>query len=116
MKFLKSVFNFLIGLLAVIFVYAVKLFFLVTSIVALGAIGYSAYWLLTLMFKGDHGIPLFCMAMTILFSMGYLYITTLLKVGMSDIFNVVNIILHFMGKSKTNNGNSRMGEKGVFKR
>lgn len=116
MKGLKSVFNFLIGLLAVIFVYSLKLFFLATSIVALGAIGYSACWIAVLMFRCYLGIYIPYLILTILFSMGYLYLTTLLNVGMSDICSAVNVILHFMGKSKTNTGNSRMGEKGVFKR
>lgn len=116
MKFLTSVFNILLGLIALIFVYSIKLFFLITSFIALGAIGYSMFMLIGVMFGGDMGAYMSRLTMTALFSLGYLYITTLLGVGMTDIIKVINIILQLKSKSVANNGNSRMGEKGVFKR
>ena len=117
MKFFITVKNILLGLLALIFIYAIKLFFLITSFISLGVIGYSMFMLVSVMLGGDMGTYMSQLITVALFSICYLYITTLLGVGMSDIIKLINLILQLMKGSKTsNNGNSRMGEKGVFKR
>ena len=116
MKFLKSVFNVLLGVIALIFVYALKLFFLATAFIAIWAIGYSSIMLVSVMLSGDLGAYMSRLAMTIIFSGAYLQLTTMMGVGMHDIINIVNTILQLKKQSVAKNGNSRMGEKGVFKR
>lgn len=116
MEILKSVFNVLLGLIALIFVYALKLFFLATAFIAIVAIGYSSVMLISVMLNGDLGAYMSRLTMTIIFSGAYLQLTTMMGVGMHDIISVVNVILQLKKKSVADNKNSRMGEKGVFKR
>lgn len=116
MKFLKSVFNVLLGLIALIFVYAIRLLFLITAFIAIWAIGYSFFMLIGIMISGDLGAYMSRLTMTALFSVGYLYLTTLMGLGMTDVIKMVNTVLQLKNKSVAKNGNSRMGEKGVFKR
>ena len=115
-KVLNSVFNVLLGLIALIFVYALKLFFLATAFIAIWAIGYSSVMLISVMSNGDLGAYMSRLTMTIIFSGAYLQLTTMMGVGMHDIISIVNTVLQLKKKSVADNKNSRMGEKGVFKR
>ena len=115
MKFLESVSNFLLGLIAIIFTYTIRLLFLISSFIALGAIGYTMLMLLTSMHSGEVGSYSQCLITISLFSVCYLYITNLMGVGMADIIKSMNLVLHHVNKSESNK-NPRMGEKGVFKR
>lgn len=66
--------------------------------------------------NGDLGAYMSRLTMTALFSVGYLYLTNLMGLGMTDVIKMVNTVLQLKNKSVAKNGNSRMGEKGVFKR
>ena len=112
---LKSVFNVLFGLLALIFVYALKIFFLITSFIALIVLGYSFSTVYGFMGSGEfvQMLQLMLISLSCIF---YLYATTLLGVGMTDIISLVNAILQLKNKSTANDANSRMGKEGVFKR
>lgn len=115
MEFLKSVFSVLLGLIALIFVYALRLLFLITAFIAIGAIGYSFFMLIGVMINGDLGAFMSRLMMTALFSVGYLYLTTLMGLGMTDVIKMVNTILQLKKQSVAKSENPRMGEKGVFK-
>lgn len=69
------------------------------------------------MLKGDLGAYMSRLTMTALFSVGYLYLTTLMGLGMTDVIKMVNTVLQLKKQSTVKKSeNPRMGEKGVFKR
>lgn len=118
MSFLKSAYAILVGLLALIFVYSLKLLFVVSSIIALVVIGRSSYFILMCFILQSGGDVYVLQHITLaLFSVGYLCLTNALGVGMTDIIKLANLVFGFMGKSShKKHESSRMGEKGVFKR
>lgn len=117
---LKSAINILFGLIAVIFVWAFKMFFLATSVFAIVIIGYSFINCLLYMNSGLDKELCMCL-MTICLSSVYLYFTAKFGAGMHDILTCVNQISSLM-KPKNSSGatsggsNTVIGSKGVFKR
>lgn len=120
METLKNVFNTFLGLIALIFVYLFKLFFLVTSVISLVIIGYTFISYIHYM-KGGFYAELAVCSTTVCLNMVYLYITVKLGVGMYDILMLVNRIVGFMKPKNPNDAtaggsNTVVGSKGVFKR
>ena len=117
---LKNVFNIFLGLIAVIFVYLFKLFFLVTSVISLVVIGYTFISYIHYM-KGGFDIELAVCSVTTCLNIIYLYITVKLGVGMHDILSLVHRIIGFMkpknpSEATAGGSNTVVGSKGVFKR
>ena len=120
METLKNIFNTFLGLIALIFVYVFKLFFLVTSVISLVIIGYTFISYIHYM-KGGFDVGLAVCSTTVCLNMVYLYITVKLGVGMYDILMLVNRIVGFMKPKNPNDAtaggsNTVVGSKGVFKR
>lgn len=117
---LKNVFNIFLGLIAVIFVYLFKLFFLVTSVISLVIIGYTFINYIPYM-KSGSDVELAICSVTTCLNILYLYITVKLGVGMHDILLLVHRIIGFMKPKNPNDAtaggsNTVVGSKGVFKR
>lgn len=117
---LKNVFNIFLGLIAVIFVYLFKLFFLVTSVISLVIMGYTFISYIYYM-KGGFDIELAGCSVTACLNIIYLYVTVKLRVGMYDILMLVNRIVGFMkpknpSEATAGGSNTVVGSKGVFKR
>ena len=121
METLKNIFNTFLGLIALIFVYLFKLFFLVTSVISLVIIGYTFIRGYIHYMKGGFDVELAVCSTTVCLNMVYLYITVKLGVGMYDILTLVNRIVGFMKPKNPNDAtaggsNTVVGSKGVFKR
>lgn len=117
---LKNVFNMFLGLIALIFVYLFKLFFLVTSVISLIIIGYTFISYIHYL-KGGFDVELAVCSATACLNMIYLYTTVKLGVGMYDILTLVNRIVGFIKPKNPNDAtaggsNTVVGSKGVFKR
>ena len=117
---LENIFNTFLGLIALIFVYLFKLFFLVTSVISLVIIGYTFISCIHYM-KGGLDVELAVCSTTVCLNMVYLYITVKLGVGMYDILMLVNRIVGFIKPKNPNDAtaggsNTVVGSKGVFKR
>ena len=120
METLKNIFNTFLGLIALIFVYLFKLFFLVTSVISLVVIGYTFISYIHYM-KGGFDIELAVCSVTTCLNIIYLYITVKLGVGMHDILLLVHRIIGFMkpknpSEATAGGSNTVVGSKGVFKR
>ena len=117
---LKNVFNIFLGLIAVIFVYLFKLFFLVTSVISLVIIGYIFISCIYYM-KVGFDTELAGCSVAVCLNIIYLYITVKLGVGMHDILLLVHRIIGFMkpknpSEATAGGSNTVVGSKGVFKR
>ena len=120
LKTLKSIFSILSGIITLIFVYAFKLFFLVTSVVSLIIMGYTFINCINYM-NGGSNMELAICSVIVYLNVIYLYITLKLGVGMHDILLFIHQVMSIINPKNSNEATSEgsntvVGSKGVFKR
>lgn len=113
-EFVKKFTNFLIGLLAVAFVFVLRAFFLVGAVNSLITIGFCIWRIVTRVAYDVNRVNIAVDSFTLVANMTFLFLSNLMGVGFADIIKLVNIILA-SGKQSAKKVNDRMGESGVFK-
>ena len=113
-EFVKKFTNFLLGLLAILFVFALRAFFLIGAVNSLVTIGFCIWRIITRVAYDVNRANIAVDSFTLVAHMTFLYLTNLVGVGFADIIKLVNVILA-SGKQSAKKTNDRMGESGVFK-
>lgn len=118
MKVIKNVFNILVGLLSVLFAYAVRIAFIMMTLLTIYVMVYQSYLFLAgLIIPRSEPYSALVYTSTMTFGAGFLVLTTLSNVGWADLSKFMHKVFSLMfSPTHTDDGTKkRVGKNGVFR-
>lgn len=118
MKVIKNVFNILVGLLSVLFTYAVRIAFILMTLLDIYVMLFQSYLFLKgLIIPNSESYSALVYTMTMTFGVGFLVLSALSNVGWADLSKFMRRVFSLMFETThTDDGTKkRVGKNGVFR-
>lgn len=118
MKVIKNVFNVLVGLFSVLFTYAVRIAFLMMTLLDIYAMLFQSYLFLRgLIVPNSESYSALVYTMTMTFGVGFLVLSALSSVGWADLSKFMQKVFSLIFEpTHTDDGTKkRVGKNGVFR-